>query len=57
MRRFISILLKLFKKDYDSKKIKRGGYGEFNYALNYSDLDYSRQFQLPLAGIKDNSVF
>jgi molybdenum cofactor biosynthesis enzyme MoaA len=45
MRRFIKILLKLFKKDYDKKKsnsYKRSGgssdYEQYSYAYNFSDL-------------------
>jgi len=55
MKSFITILLKLFRKDYETKVKKyKGGYydsigdlGVFNTALKYGDLDYSRNYEFP----------
>jgi hypothetical protein len=62
MRRFIKILLKLFKKDYDKKKFssyRSGGetaaLPEYSHAYNYSDLVYSNPYPFPLAAAVDRS--
>jgi len=62
MRRFIKILLKLFKKDYDKKKFfsyRSGGetsaFPEYSHAYNYSDLIYSNPYPYPLAAAVDRS--
>jgi|688.fasta_scaffold468392_2 hypothetical protein len=61
MRRFIKILLKLFKKDYDKKKLyssRSGGsanYTEYSHAYNFSDLSYSNPYPFPLAAAVDRS--
>lgn len=55
MKSFISVLLKLFRKDYENKiKKYKGGYydsigdlGVFNTALKYGDLNYSRNYEFP----------
>lgn len=50
MKTFITLLLKVFRNDYNLK-YKKGGYydsnnlGVFNVALKYGDLDYSKSFQ------------
>jgi hypothetical protein len=57
MRKFITILLKLFKKDYNKKinSYKNGGYAEYSHAYNYSDLEYSNPYPFPLASAVDRS--
>ena len=63
MRRFIKILLKLFKKDFDKKKsysYQSGGgsttyVDEYSHAYNYSDLMYSNPYPFPLAAAVDRS--
>lgn len=56
MKAFISVLLKLFRKDYENKlrKIKGGFYtdsisdlGLFNVALKYGDLNYTNSYEFP----------
>jgi hypothetical protein len=64
MRRFISILLKLFRKDYNKKNInsyRSGGSNntitnsEYAHAYVYSDLDYTNRYPFPLAASTDRS--
>jgi hypothetical protein len=55
MKSFITVILKLFRKDYESKLKKyKGGYfdsisdlGIFNTALKYGDLNYSKSYEFP----------
>ena len=59
MRNFISVLLKLFKKDYDMKYNKKKGGNSldgYSHALSYGNLNYSNQFQFPLFGINQRSI-
>ena len=48
MKAFISLLLKVFRKDYNSQ-YKKGGdsseLGIFNVALKYGDLNYSKSYE------------
>ena len=50
MKAFITLLLKVFRNDYNLK-YKKGGYydsndlGVFNVALKYGDLDYAKSYQ------------
>jgi hypothetical protein len=69
MRRFINILLKLFKHNYDSIKSRSnritrssrssrsGGEGLGNYASAtfYSDLNYSNSYVFPPMGLTERS--
>lgn len=62
MRKFIKILLKLFKKDFDKKNTysyrRSGGasdYQPYSHAYNYSDLTYSNPYPFPLAAAVDRS--
>jgi hypothetical protein len=56
MKTFITILLKIFRKDYLSK-YKKGGfhnttstnYGIYNSAFKYGNLDYSNSYVQPLS--------
>jgi len=72
MRRFISILLKLFKKNYDSvikahrrnrnsrsSSSRSGGesLGTYSSATLYNDLDYSNQYTFPTAGLMERSLY
>jgi hypothetical protein len=59
LKAFITVLLKIFKKDYNLRlKIKRkGGYydslGLYSSSLNYSDLNYSNEYQFPLINFSE----
>ena len=62
IRKFIKILLKLFKKDFDKKKsysYQKGGTSyavdEYSQAYNFSDLNYSNPYPFPLAAAVDRS--
>jgi hypothetical protein len=61
MRKFIKILLKLFKKDFEKKKLysyQSGGSSavdEYAQAYNFSDLNYSNPYPFPLAAAVDRS--
>jgi hypothetical protein len=63
MRNFITILLKLFRKDYISRNKKHGGYddsstrdlGIFNVALKYGDLNYSNSYEPPKMQMTERS--
>jgi len=66
MRYFISILLKLFKKNYDlvikahrrsssSSRSGGGSLGSYSSATFYSDLDYTNQYAFPAAGLTERS--
>ena len=60
MKAFITILLKLFRKDYNLK-YKKGGYydsndlGVFNVALKYGNLDYSKSYQFEPKSLLERS--
>jgi hypothetical protein len=65
MKAFITILLKLFRKDYLSRKnylsrSRRGGFyddkadtnlGIFNVALKYGELDYNKSYEYPVKNL------
>jgi hypothetical protein len=67
MRHFISILLKLFKQNYDltrskarSRQSTSGGatyLGDYSNAVYFKDLNYSLPYQNPTVGIVDRSFF
>lgn len=50
MKAFITILLKLFRKDYNLR-YKKGGdttdYGIYRTAFKYADLNYNKSYTLP----------
>ena len=59
MKAFITILLKLFRKDYLSRS-RRGGFyddkadtnlGIFNVALKYGELDYNKSYEYPVKNL------
>ncbi len=63
MRNFIRILLKLFRKDYNSKinrssrssRSSGGGYGDYANAFYISDLNYSNSYKFPLNSTLERS--
>ena len=64
MKNFISILLKLFRKDYIARNKKYGGYddtsssrdlGVFNVALKYGNLDYLKNYESPTMQMTERS--
>ena len=63
MKAFISVLLKLFRKDYESKlrNIKGGYYdsdlGIYNSALKMGELNYSNQYMVPPIAQLEREVY
>lgn len=51
LKAFITVLLKIFKKDYNIRLKRKGGYnnslGLYSGLVKYGDLNYSTQYQYP----------
>lgn len=64
MKAFISVILKLFRNDFESKikKIKKGGYdsnrdlGIFDIALKYGDLNYAKNYDFPVVSTLERGI-